>query len=181
MPSLPHGSALAFPGYVADLLAWILHPCRAESGRCFWRRNGGWGYGTPNPANSPGEVDSILATDTRTREANVCLRLQILPTPFLLPQFLKAPNSHLCHPRLPLLTLPPPFPKALGSGSSPSLLRSRSSAPFLSVPNPGKRVSRTLTLKMWELCLRSLALPDTLQIPWLPKIVIEGDSLRWNL
>lgn len=117
----PSGPALALPGYVADLLAWILHPCRAGSGGCFWRRNGAWGYGTPNPADSPGEVGSILATDTRTRGANVCPRLQILSTPFLLPKFLKALNSHFCHPQRPLLPLPPPFPKALGSGSFPSL------------------------------------------------------------
>lgn len=131
MPSLPHGSALALTGDVADLLAQILHPCIAGSGGCFWRRNGGWGYGTLNLANSPGEVDSLLATDTRTREANVCPCLQILSTPFLLPKFLRAPNSLLCHPGQPLLTLPSLFPKALGLGSSPSLLGSCSSAPCL--------------------------------------------------
>lgn len=44
--------------------------------------------------------------------------------PFPGPQgttFLKAPNSHLCHPGRSLLTLPRPFPKALELGIFPFL------------------------------------------------------------
>lgn len=80
-------------------------------------------------------------------------------------KFLKAPDSHLSHPWRRLLTLPPPFPKALELGKGLPLPDFQDPflvppCPFLSVLNPGKTIFQALKLKMWGLCLRSLVPRD---------------------
>ncbi|KAF6078142.1 hypothetical protein HJG60_009047 [Phyllostomus discolor] len=117
--------------------------------------------GHPAPQTDQSKWTRFLATDTRNGEANVhVFRSFAYPSsfpicPFPGPQgttFLKAPNSHLCHPQCPL-PKSPPFPKALELGVFPFLTSSILFLRPISISSKSrKEIFRTLKLKMWGLC-----------------------------
>nr|XP_044616222.1 WAS/WASL-interacting protein family member 1-like [Equus asinus] len=60
---------------MGDWGAWIPHPSEG-----FWRHEEGSGYGTPNPANGPGEVDSASG-DRHQEGGSQCLSTSADPFP----------------------------------------------------------------------------------------------------